>query len=207
MRYWPSASFHHNEAVQLNPAFSCVKTWDICVTRESKKGNLNLCLVELVWNTVCELLKCIWCKPWWFTFSNSNLLFCWLCMCVCVFLFYFLLVASESPHPAQSAVGARGWQRECVWILWKGGSDLRFPVWGRPGALVLLWGGGGGGVLDFLHECFVGKCLKPDLRSQGPRWEVMWGTLPLTIQPACLTHFPTLLFAHFSLHCYGPKRT
>lgn len=39
---------------------------------------------------------------------------------VCVFLFYFLLVASESPHPGQYAVGARGWQRDCVWILLKG---------------------------------------------------------------------------------------
>lgn len=44
---------------------------------------------------------------------------------------------------------------------------------------------GGGGVCwgsDFLHECLAGKCLKLDLLSQGPLWEVT------THHPACMPY-------------------
>lgn len=65
--------------------------------------------------------------------------------------------------------------------------------------VIMRWG------LDFLHECFIGKRLKLDLLSQGPLWEV---TCPLTLQPACLTHFQkSSLALHTFRSVMGVKKT
>lgn len=160
--------------MQPNPAFSCLvwlKKHHICVTCETKKkGKLEVFLFDV--NRTClahsSLLWTVSVRTWEiklhqrYIFLMIQMFFLFIFHHMCVSL-SFLMVVRAPPLPLQQAVGARGWQQECVWSAWKKGSDLRFPVWRWPGAVVLLWG-----AQDFLHGCFVGKRLKLDPLSQGP---------------------------------------